>query len=188
MSNPNMKPPRRTFVAITALLLCAYSLLNNDWTPEVVESKRMTVCELSSKLPEYRGKRVAVRGVYYYGLRQECPNSCAGGVWPSFLNLVTVGETGSNIWEALTHLEQAVERKAKTGRRFEIWVTVVGDLQTNAQRSAVGLCDQVGSHTFGYGHLGAFPGQIVVRRFIDIEVRVNANSPYDYGNMYHGAL
>jgi hypothetical protein len=39
----------------------------------------------------------------------------------------------------------------------------------------------------GYGHLGAFPAQIDVESFSDIQVKVNPQSPYDYGHMYHGA-
>jgi len=39
---------------------------------------------------------------------------------------------------------------------------------------------------YGYGHLGAFPAQLVVESISDIEVKENPQSPYDYSNMYHG--
>ncbi len=47
----------------------------------------MSVCELSKDFPAPQGKIVAVRGVYYYGLRQECPQKCSSGPWPSFIDL-----------------------------------------------------------------------------------------------------
>ena len=126
---------------------------------------------------------MSVRGVYYYGLRQQCTGKCAVGLWPSFINL----EGGTdNVWADVAKTERDVETEAKrTGKRFEIWVTVVGSLQTRARRSPLGPCDW-GSP--GYGHLGAFPAQITVKTFRDIEVRENPQSPYDYANMYHGAL
>jgi len=145
-----------------------------------------SVCELSKDFPGYRGKVVTVRGVYYYGLRQQCAGKCAVGLWPSFINL----EGGTdNAWAAIAKVERDVEAEAKrTGKRFEIWVTVVGSFQTRARTSPVGPCDWKSSRFPGYGHLGAFPAQIIVKMFRDIEVRENPQSPYDYANMYHGAL
>jgi hypothetical protein len=145
----------------------------------------MSVCEISKNFPSFRDKAVTVRGVYYYGLRQDCPQKCAGRLWPSFINLKAGTDTA---WDALAKAERAVETEAKaTGQRFEIWVTVVGRLQTRAKRSPLGPCDRE-SWGVGYGHLNAFPAQIVVESFRDVEVRVNPQLPYDYANMYHGPL
>ena len=140
----------------------------------------LSVCELSRDYAKFRDKVVAVRGVYYYGLRQDCRERCATGLWPSFMD-VEGGRDG--VWDELTKTLFSVEGEAKaTGKRFEIWVTVVGRLRTRVKRS----CDwkSVG----GYGHLGAFPAQIIAESMRDIEVRVNPKSPYDYANMYHGPL
>ncbi|MGC2658849.1 MAG: hypothetical protein WA324_12905 [Bryobacteraceae bacterium] len=144
----------------------------------------MSVCEISKDFRGFRDKPVTVRGVYYYGLRQECPQKCAAGLWPSFINL----EGGTDAtWDALSKTVRTVETEAKTtGKRFEIWVTVVGRLRTRAKRSSLGPCDKKSWGLPGYGHLGAFPAQIDVDSFRDIEVKVNPQSPYDYGNMYHG--
>ena len=157
----------------------------------------MNVCELSSNLPAYRGKTVTVTGVYYSNLQQECPNSCAVEGWPSYFSvqgwpsyfdLIGADDRDIRSWNALGEAEERIEHLATKDRRFEIWVTVVGKLDTNAQPSPLGPCDRIGSHTLGYGHLGAYPGQIVVRRFLDIKVKENPNSPYDYSDMYHGPL
>ena len=144
----------------------------------------MSVCELSKDFSAFRDKVVSVRGVYYYGLRQECPQKCADGPWPSFINLEGGGD---DTWQALAKATREVEAEAKrAGKRFEIWVTVVGRLETRATLSPRGPCDRKSWGLVGYGHLGVFPAQITVESFRDIEVRVNPKSPYDYANMYHG--
>jgi hypothetical protein len=158
-----------------AMLIC-FDGLSSPETPVPVG-----ICELSKSFPAHREKVVAVRGVYYYGLRQDdCPEKCASGPWPSFINL----QGGTNeTWDALAKVAQKVEADAKTGRRFEIWVTVTGRLQTRVGRSP---CDRGSWQRGGFGHLGVFPSQIEVESFRDIEVKENPRSPYDYGNMYHG--
>jgi hypothetical protein len=144
----------------------------------------MSVCELSKDYPRFRDKVVAVRGVYYYGLRQECPEKCTDGLWPSFINL----EGGDDaVWAALAKADREVEVEAKrSGKRFELWVTVVGRLETRARRSKRGPCDRTNWGMPGYGHLGAYPAQIIVESLREIEVRVNPQSRYDYAHMYHG--
>jgi hypothetical protein len=96
----------------------------------------MSVCDLSKDFPSFRDKVVTVRGVYYYGLRQECAQKCTNGLWPSFIELEGGGDSA---WAALAHSDEEVEARAKqTGNRFEIWVTVVGRLRTRAKRSPLG--------------------------------------------------
>ncbi|MGA2147281.1 MAG: hypothetical protein ABSH49_20235 [Bryobacteraceae bacterium] len=167
-----------------ALVLLAM-LIASGGTP-ARDAAVISVCELSKDFPGFRDKVVTVRGVYYYGLRQECAEKCKDGLWPSFIDLE--GSTNET-WAALAKSERDVETEAKrSGKRFELWVTVVGRLQTRAKRSALGPCDRKSWGLGGYGHLGAFPAQIIVESFRDIEVRVNPQSPYDYANMYHGPL
>jgi len=142
-----------------------------------------SVCELSKDLFAFQDKVVTVRGIFYYGLRQQCPQKCTDGLWPSFIDLK--GANGLS-WADLAKALREVESEAKaTGKRFEIWVTVVGRLRTTAKRSPLGPCDRK-KWGLGYGHLNVFPAQIDVDSFRDIEVKVNPQSPYDYGNMYHG--
>ena len=143
----------------------------------------LSVCDLSKDYGAYRDKLVAVRGVYYYGLRQTCQQTCANGPWPSFLDMVGADDIS---WEALARAEQSVELEAKKGKRLEIWVTAVGKLETRARLSPLGPCDKKGSRYLGYGHLGVFPARLVVRSFSEIEIIENPKSPYDYRNMYHG--
>ena len=151
-------------------------------------SPPLSLCEISQNYGDYRGKTIAVRGVFFYGLRQTCPQKCGDGPWPSFLWLEGDAFSERSGGE-LARIERDVEQKAKaTGKRFEIWVTAVGRLQTNAKLSRKGPCDRMGSYYFGYGHLGAFPAEFDVTAFRDIEVKENPKSEYDYAHMHHGAL
>ncbi len=143
----------------------------------------LSVCDLSKDYGAYRDKLVAVRGIYYYGLRQTCQQTCASGPWPSFLNLVSADNV---TWDALAKAEQTAELEAKNGKRFEVWVTAAGQLETRARLSPLGPCDKIGSRYSGYGHLGVFPAQLVVKFFSDIAVIENPKSPYDYRYIYRG--
>src|SRR5436190_1326456 len=111
----------------------------------------MSVCDLSKDYGAYRDRPVAVRGIYYYGLRQPSQQTCASGPWPSFLDLVG-GDNAA--WVPLVKAEHAVELEAKKGKRFEIWVTAIGQLETKARLSPLGPCDKICSRYSGYGHLG----------------------------------
>jgi hypothetical protein len=161
---------------VFVLMLAVATVASSQTSPPF-----LSVCDLSKDFAAYRDQVIAVRGVYYYGLRQTCTQKCAEGPWPSFLDL-----TGGDgvAWNALAKVEHTVELEAKKGKRLEIWVTAVGQLGTGARRSP---CDQTWRHE-GYGHLSSFPAQLVVKHFLDIEVKVNPESPYDYSHMYHGAL
>jgi hypothetical protein len=138
------------------------------------------MCELSRDYSAYRHKVVAVRGVYYYGLRQACEQTCATEPWPSFLDLVGGDDAG---WAALAAAERTVGVEAATGKQFEIWVTAVGKLDSTVRLSPLGPCDKSGSRYFGYGHLGVFPAQLRVESFRDIKVVESPISRYDY-NLY----
>jgi hypothetical protein len=145
------------------------------------------VCDLSKDFGAYGDKVIGVRGVYYYGLREMCPEKCADGPWPSFIDLI-----GSNreplVFDPLVKTLRTVELEAKGGKRLEIWVTAVGRLRTHAKRTSLGPCDRIGGRLSGYGHLGAFPAELEVESFRDIQVKENPKSEHDYAHMYHGAL
>jgi TonB family protein len=169
-----------------AVLLAIIATGCADRQPKTVV---LSVCDLSNDFSAFRGKLVTVRGVYYYGLREKCQQTCATGPWPSFVDLIRTGNrlpaeapsvfTDDNTnWAAVDRAELAAEHEAEQGRRVEVWVTVTGRLRARDHRSPVDPCDRVVNS--GWGHLGIFPAQLVVWRFSDIKLISNANSPYDY--------
>jgi hypothetical protein len=146
----------------------------------------MTVCDLSRDFTAYRNRVVAVRGVYFQGLRQQCSQTCATGPWPSFVDLVGSGGEGDATWTELAKAERTAEQEARHGRRVEVWVTVRGTLKTRERRSPAGPCD--GGVSGGFGHLGTYPAQIIAEAFSDVQVITNADSAVHYGRGYHGTL
>jgi hypothetical protein len=70
-------------------------------------------------------------------------------------------------WDAL---DRIVLSEAKEDTRVEIWVTAVGQFRTTTAGSPLGPCDRI---VGGYGHLGAFPAQLVIKRVSDIVVKPN---------------
>ena len=155
------------------------------------------MCDLSRDYTAYRGQVIAVRGIDYCGLRQTCPETCATGPWPSFVDLASTDmtvrgeppfgfETPDTALAALDKAEREAEREARQGRRVEVWVTIVGRLRASEHRSPVGPCDRVVNS--GYGHLGGYPAQLVIRSVNDIKLVAKPDSLYDYSHMYRGAL
>jgi hypothetical protein len=146
----------------------------------------ISICDLFKDLTRYRGELVTVRGIYWHGLRQPCPDSFVtlDHKWPSALNLVDsdlVATQGQNVpfktdrksWDVL---DEITLREIREGRHEEIWVTAVGKLRTPE-----GYIRDDGRVAGGYGHLGVFPAELVVQRVFDIEIK--ATPTYDYGLM-----
>jgi hypothetical protein len=146
----------------------------------------MTVCELFADLPSHQDKIVAVRGIFFFGLRQQdCPGRFVSEnhSWASALDLVDsnfpklVGEqpvsfvTDDPTWNNLQLLAVSEGRK---GRHEEIWATIEGQLQGPQRYIRPGIKGGVG----GYGHLGAVAAQLVVKRVYDIEIKQAPT--YDY--------
>src|SRR5881396_3818848 len=70
---------RNNFV-IPLLLDCAVGICCGCSSAPVAQKadkgaapRTINVCDLFKDLVSYRGKTVAVRGIYWYGLRQNCP-------------------------------------------------------------------------------------------------------------------
>jgi hypothetical protein len=102
------------------------------------------------------------------------------------LDLVGSNAAGDAIWADVAKAEHTVEQEAANGRRVEVWVTVKGTLNASERRSPAGPCDTAVNS--GFGHLRAFPAQIVAEAFSDIQLVPNANSPYDYAVAHRGAF
>lgn len=148
-------------------------------------SPTVTVCDLFRNLQAHRETLVAVRGIYWFGLRQSCSERFTTGAhdWPSALSLAYQGSAraGERVpagadAESWRRFEDVIKREARAGHREEIWVTVVGRLRCPPSYIA-----QDGRVVGGYGHLGSLPAELVVERVYDIEVRPTAT--YDYGEI-----
>ncbi len=181
-------------IALLAVALCGCT--RGRVTQEVRKTSNpepISVCELLENVTRYRSKMVSIRGVYWYGLRQSCPEPFVtdGHRWPSAVNLVDSGSpllepgvasfaTDRQSWD---QLDEVVLREARAGHREGIWVTVTGMIQAPAS-----YLREDGQVVGGYGHLGVFPAELVVERVSDILIK--ADPSYDYREFLqpHGAL
>src|SRR5262245_49379776 len=120
----------------------------------------LNMCNLSRDFSAFKDKVVTVGGIYFYGLRDACTAKCADGPWLSFVDLE--GATENFDWNVLKVGQHEAWKRSKAGERVELWVTVVGELKTNARPSSKSPCDRFGSGYIGFGHLGAYPAQIKV--------------------------
>ena len=150
--------------------------------------KIVTVCELFADLPSHQDKIVAVRGIFFFGLRQDgCPERFISGnhQWPTVLDLVhsNYPQEGERTVDFVTddqtwnHLELLAAAEGKKGRHEEIWATIEGQLQGPQRYLRPGVRGGVG----GYGHLGGLAAQLVVKRVDDIEIKQSPT--YDYSEM-----
>jgi hypothetical protein len=150
------------------------------------------VCELLKNITQYRDRIVAVRGIYWFGLRNSCSQPFVTGehTWPSALNLVESDSpptdatlsfrTNQKSWDAL---EAFVRQQARAGNRAEIWVTVVGKVRAPAT-----YIRGKGRVVGGYGHLGVFPAELVVKDVSNVVLK--SNPTYDYRELLrrHGRI
>jgi hypothetical protein len=144
---------------------------------------------LFANLPSYQDKIVTVRGIFFFGLRQrDCPHEFAPGnyKWPTALNLVDSSypadkhesPVGFMTDEAsLNGLELLAVSQGRMGRREEIWVTIQGRLRGPQRQIRPGVKGGVG----GYGHLGVFAAELVVKRVLDVQIKPQPT--YDYSEM-----
>lgn len=141
--------------------------------------RTLTLCELSRDFAQYADQLISVRGIYYRGLRQACPQRCpTGEPWPSFSVLKTASgvrgsrdevafSTDERSWDAVDKLALEI---ANSSEKTEIWVTVLGQLRV-LTRSPLGPCDWAAN---GFG------GELVVKSISAVEVIANPHTPYDY--------
>lgn len=153
--------------------------------PEII-----TLCDLIKNPVGYRGRVVAVVGVYWYGLRDVCSSRfiTASHTWPSAIELAHSGsnipndiavpfQTDEKSWD---HLQSVVLQEARAARKEEIWVTAVGIVQAPAS-----YIDKAGQVVGGYGHLGVFPAQLVIESIS--QIRIVKKPTYNYGEILRQA-
>lgn len=142
----------------------------------------LSVCELFSNIQAYRGKMISVRGVYYFGLRDSgCSNhlETQGWVWPTAL-WVTDSSDRSGVDEqpvefstdsaSRRELDETEARLLKEikAKRKRLVVTITGLLRT--REKYVRVDTHYGRIGNGYGHLNAFPAELVIKRVDKIVV------------------
>jgi len=101
-------------------------------------------------------------------------------VWPTAINLITSSESPTDVGfrtddEAVVRVTKILN-ETQTIKRDEntkpaLWVTVVGVLSTK-EHYDVGLNADRELTASGYGHLGAYPAQLVIETMMDPEIKL----------------
>lgn len=176
---------RRKVLGVGVVILLAACNRSPDGGKRYQPAVRISICDLLRDVSRYRGKTIALTGVYWLGLQQSCPQgfTTAQHTWPTAASLTTTDSVGDGeklpfttdraSWE---ELESLVMREARARHREEIWVTVVGLLR--APDSYV-LND--GKVFRGYGPFNLFPVELVVQRVS--KITINSTPTYDYGEI-----
>lgn len=158
----------------------AISLIFSEGCSLSTRPKVVSVCELLGDIESHRGTFVSVRGIYFGGLQQNCPEPFRVGdrTYASVLNLTvdfkgesgvpTAFHTDRATWD---ELERIVVQEGKAGRKEEIWITITGKFDAVRKTGA-------GKIVGGYGHLGVLGADIFVKRVSGIEIRQEPTFDY----------
>jgi hypothetical protein len=137
--------------------------------------RTMSVRELSRDFVAYADQLISVRGIYHFGLRQDCPQKCANGEpWPSILDLTSSEVSHERVsfstdqpsWDAV---DAVVRQVAKSGEDAQVWVTVEGRLKVWSN-SPIGPCDRMNQIYGGVQARGWHGALLVVKRISNVEV------------------
>ncbi len=149
------------------------------------EMKDLSVCDLMSRLTKERYKVVKVHGELYSSSEITALGSdpcatqfTAGGVrWPAALDLVS-SEYRTDPKEraapfvtdpaAMARLRAAIAERNRLNRGAKLIVTITGFLR--ARQKYVRMMTGYGSQGNGYGHLGLYPAQLVIKTVDDIRI------------------
>jgi hypothetical protein len=173
-------------VALGSLVACSQrntpSPDPNDWS-----QRKATVCDVFHYMPAYRGKLVTVTGIYWYGLRETCPGRFVTGEreWPTVLLIVDRRQSDPKFgrlpfqtdYASWDRMDEVIMRQAKAHFHGAIQVTITGQVQSDYTQFGQKLLS-------GYGHLGSFPAQLVVKRIVDVSLL--SRPVYNYGNLLDG--
>lgn len=141
----------------------------------------MTLCQLFSDLDSHNGKQITVRASYRYGKELaglysdpcEPPAKLDGHdivphVSTEFSSESKSSEPGHQFWSAI---------EDSRSQPVAIIVTVTGILKTGGQYSGR---PSMRPPRRGFGHLGAFPAELVVEKFEEVEVRQDSPTPASF--------
>jgi hypothetical protein len=174
-------PTKMIGFLLSAFCMCLCSLIGASDLRAEEKFEVVGVCDILKDPPRWKGRLVAVRGYYDFGLRDV--NPCArtfiteGYQWPEAIDLTSASETvrpseigtkekAFSLGEFYDRLRS--ERK-NDGPGGLLVATFYGRL--NAREKYVRVKTNYGLLANGFGHLGAFPVQLSVYIVQDIARR-----------------
>jgi hypothetical protein len=150
-------------------------------------ARPLTICELFKNLRRYNGRVITISGPMIKHLGRvigqlDCPHPFVtnGYTWPSMIMLDTT--VASEIYgapaafstdqDSMHALDLAILAATKGAT---VWVTVTGELRLKKHYHSVHT--NYGILGDGYGHLGASPALLLIRKVDNVETRGSPNPP-----------
>ncbi|GEM_PF-5093209 len=171
--------------------------LGHGQSAEALPSARLDLCAVFQDLESYRDKLLEVTGTLTTGKElaggltdAKCDHKLVtdGFVWPVALDVVTTEDQAvKGIVPFETDLDSVrnAYRKAKElagEQNRSVKMTLVGYLRLPKKYQRVRVRNGLGPDDFtymgnGFGHMGFFPGELIVRRVIKVELDSQENPP-----------
>jgi len=182
---------------LSLVLLSAYVGAAPSVGPAAGSAIPLTVCELFAHLRRYNGRVITIAGPMirqpYYTVGQvDCPHRFAtkGYTWPSMVMLTTTAASElygapaafSTDQTSMHALDLAILAATK---ETEVWVTVTGELRLKRHYHAVHT--NYGVLGDGYGHLGASPALLVIKKVERVDIRERPTPPATHSERPHMA-
>jgi hypothetical protein len=148
----------------SAAPLCGNSLFADD--------RVYSVCSLLHKLKRFHNQMVRIRGTVQSGLETFClRDSCdfrlktVANTWPSAIWLAgpAMAESAIDFQSDMKSIQRLHDLLHEKTRDFsaEVVATIEGKLEAHPLRTGIGGNGQ--AIGMGYGHLGGFPAQLIIK-------------------------
>jgi hypothetical protein len=137
-----------------------------------------TVCELLAKPEQFNGKLLKVRGIVEGGMEgawlksDDCPNRFHIGEnsLPNAISLSYQSEHGTAPPRNAVHIKQIEQQiRGKQRKTSVLILTYTGIFETRTDWKIV-TSGNGEKHLWGFGHLNAFPAQLVVADIADPQI------------------
>jgi hypothetical protein len=169
--------------AVTLLSLGIVLFAEPAFCAQADQQRTISVCDLLSHVDGYRDKEVHVRGELREGPEEFAlyGDNCRGGLitnghaWPVAVWITPpdgtpAGRVDFSMDEkAVQALKTKLQSERAAGRRGKVLVTLVGKVEV--RKKLFGGPNATGNWIGnGFGHLNAYPGQLVIRTVENVEI------------------
>jgi hypothetical protein len=165
------------------LFFVVTSVFISCWDQIAAESGTLKVCHVLSDLNNYRNRDVQIRGEWVqtdHGMyiRGKCNRPLQTGAhrWPSsiWLQLPWLEEEETVDFTADRNVLEKAQRQAgrlllRSRPGTHVYATFIGRLQVR-ERLEVRKREYAGPNGNGFGHLNAYPAQLVLRSIIEVSL------------------
>ena len=165
---------------------CGLAVMLLNWSPVLAQSEKpdtVSVCDVLKNRATYQNRIIALRGRWITDregsyLRSACSKEDLGlhRAWSAgvaiawSLRAATTEISFEQDRSALHKVEKVLLKSRERGELGRVWITFVGKIETRHPLRVRTYSPGGGPLTLGFGHLGAFPAQLVVKTAKDLVI------------------